>query len=164
MPEDAGPNWVAFVTSVAAMLVINFFFLPPTGTFAIADPHNWVALFVFLAVSLVASNLSAAARARTQEAVARRDELARLFDLSRDVLVLNAGRDAIATLAGSIARRFDLEYVAIALPQDAEWQIFGQTARTRWELVWRGSTLDRFLSAVPDAAVQVVPLTEGAVT
>ena len=25
---------------------------------------------------------------------------------------------------------------------------------------WRGSTLDRFLSAVPDAAVQVVPLTE----
>lgn len=116
--------WVAFVTSVAAMLVLNFFFLPPTGTFAIADPHNWVALFVFLAVSLVASNLSAAARARTQEAVARRDELARLFDLSRDVLVLNAGRDAIAKLAGSIARRFDLEYVAIALPQDADWQIY----------------------------------------
>jgi two-component system sensor histidine kinase KdpD len=38
--------------------------------------------------------------------------------------------------------------------------IFGQTARTRWELLWRGSTLDRFLGAVPDAAVQVVPLTE----
>ena len=36
--------------------------------------------------------------------------------------------------------------------------IFGQSAR---ELLWRGSTLDRFLSAVPDAAVQVVPLTEG---
>ena len=28
------------------------------------------------------------------------------------------------------------------------------------ELVWRGSTLDRFLGAVPDAAVQVVPLGE----
>jgi two-component system sensor histidine kinase KdpD len=38
--------------------------------------------------------------------------------------------------------------------------IFGQSARTRWELLWRGSTLDRFLSAVPDAAVQVVPLSE----
>jgi hypothetical protein len=27
-------------------------------------------------------------------------------------------------------------------------------------LVWRGSTLDRVLGAVPDAAVQVVPLTD----
>lgn len=35
--------------------------------------------------------------------------------------------------------------------------IFGQTARSRWELLWRGSTLDRFLEAVPDATVQVVP-------
>jgi K+-transporting ATPase ATPase B chain len=30
----------------------------------------------------------------------------------------------------------------------------------RQEVLWRGSTLDRFLGAVPDAAVQVVPLTE----
>jgi hypothetical protein len=34
-------------------------------------------------------------------------------------------------------------------------------AATRWELLWRGSTLDTFLSAVPDAAVQVVPLNDG---
>ncbi|MCC7010503.1 MAG: DUF4118 domain-containing protein [Acidobacteria bacterium] len=115
--------WVAIVTSIVAMLVINFFFLPPTGTFRIADPHNWVAVFVFLAVSLVASNLSAAARARTREAVARRDELARLFDLSRDVLILGEGPGAIAQLARSIARRFDLEYVAIALPQDGDWNV-----------------------------------------
>ena len=38
--------------------------------------------------------------------------------------------------------------------------IFGQSARSRWEMVMRGSTLDKFLSAVPDAAVQVVPLNE----
>jgi two-component system sensor histidine kinase KdpD len=36
--------------------------------------------------------------------------------------------------------------------------IFGQSARSRWEALVRGSTLNRFLSAVPDAAVQVVPL------
>jgi hypothetical protein len=38
--------------------------------------------------------------------------------------------------------------------------IFGRSARTRWARLVRGSTLDKFLSAVPDAAVQVVPLTE----
>lgn len=115
--------WVAVVTSLAAMLVINFFFLPPTGTLTISDPHNWVALVVFLAASLLASNLSAAARVRTEEAVARRDELARLFDLSRDVLVMHESKEAISLLARSIARRFDLDYVAVALPDNDDWGV-----------------------------------------
>src|SRR5260370_19173730 len=67
--------WIAVTTSFLAMLCFNFFFLPPVGTFTIADPQNWVALFAFLAVSLVASQLSSAASARAQEALSRRDRL-----------------------------------------------------------------------------------------
>lgn len=52
--------------------------------------------------------------------------------------------------------------IAFAQREGVTHVIFGQSARTRWELLWRGSTLDRFLSAVPDAAVQVVPLGERA--
>jgi two-component system sensor histidine kinase KdpD len=114
---------VAVVTSVAAMLCFNFFFLPPVGTWTIADPQNWVALIVFLAVSLVASRLSQVARTRTAEAVGRRDELARLFDLSRDVLVMTATPDAVARLARSLGRRFDLEVVAIAIPAPGGWTV-----------------------------------------
>jgi two-component system sensor histidine kinase KdpD len=51
--------------------------------------------------------------------------------------------------------------IAFAQREGVTHVIFGQSARTRWELLWRGSTLDRFLGAVPDAAVQVVPLNEG---
>lgn len=47
--------------------------------------------------------------------------------------------------------------IAFAQREGVTHVIFGQSARSRWEIVWRGSTLDRFLSAVPDAAVQVVP-------
>jgi two-component system sensor histidine kinase KdpD len=50
--------------------------------------------------------------------------------------------------------------IAFAQREGVTHVIFGQTARARWELLWRGSTLDKFLSAVPDAAVQVVPLNE----
>jgi two-component system sensor histidine kinase KdpD len=50
--------------------------------------------------------------------------------------------------------------IAFAQREGVTHVIFGQSARTRWELLVRGSTLDTFLSAVPDAAVQVVPLTE----
>jgi two-component system sensor histidine kinase KdpD len=115
--------WVAVLTSVAAMLCLNFFFLPPVGTFTIADPQNWLALVAFLVVSLVASNLSAVARVRTEEAAASRDELARLFDLSRDVLMITEGREALSVLARAIARRFDLEFVAVAVPRGGEWDL-----------------------------------------
>jgi two-component system sensor histidine kinase KdpD len=50
--------------------------------------------------------------------------------------------------------------IAFAQREGVTHVIFGQSARTRWELLLRGSTLDRFLGAIPDAAVQVVPLDE----
>jgi len=52
--------------------------------------------------------------------------------------------------------------IAFAQREGVTHVIFGQSARSRWEMVIRGSTLDRFLAAVPDAAVQVVPLNEAA--
>jgi len=115
--------WVAATTSVLAMLAFNFFFLPPVGTFYLADPQNWVALFVFLAVSLVASNLSTAARARAREAIDRQSEVARLLDLSRDVLLATDSREAITQLPRFIARRFALDYVAICLPRSGDCDV-----------------------------------------
>ena len=47
--------------------------------------------------------------------------------------------------------------VAFAQREGVTHVVFGQSARSRWEVLVRGSTLDRFLAAVPDAAVQVVP-------
>ena len=38
--------------------------------------------------------------------------------------------------------------------------VFGQTARSRWDILWRGSIINRFLGEVRDATVQVVPLEE----
>jgi two-component system sensor histidine kinase KdpD len=116
--------WVAVTTSVVSVFALNFFFLPPVGTLTIVDPQNWIALIAFLAVSLVASNLSAVARDRTREAVTRRDEVARLFDLSRDVLLITDGEAANSSLAAFIARRFDLDYVAICNPEGGSWIMF----------------------------------------
>lgn len=50
--------------------------------------------------------------------------------------------------------------IAFAQREGITHVIFGQSARSRWELLRHGSTTDRFLSAVRDAAVQVVPLDE----
>ena len=60
--------WVAVALSVGAMLALNFFFLPPVGTFTIADPQNWVALVAFLAAAITASRWSAACSAASRSA------------------------------------------------------------------------------------------------
>ncbi|HKE85352.1 MAG TPA: DUF4118 domain-containing protein, partial [Vicinamibacterales bacterium] len=114
---------IAIIASVVAMLTLNFFFLPPVGTFTIADPQNWVALFVFLIVAVIASNLSAAAQDRASEAIARRNEVTRLFDLTRDVLLTTETTGAIDATARYVARRFDLAKVAICLPVEYGWQV-----------------------------------------
>jgi two-component system sensor histidine kinase KdpD len=118
-----GRLWTAIIVAVAAMLALNYFFLPPIGTFTIADPQNWVALAAFLVAAIVASNLSAAAQARAHEAIERRNEVTRLFDLTRDVLLTTETAGAIDVLARHVARRFELSRVAICLPTERGWRI-----------------------------------------
>ena len=48
--------------------------------------------------------------------------------------------------------------IAFAKREGITHVIFGQTARNRFEILMKGSTLNRFLQEVRDAAVQVVPL------
>ena len=114
---------VAIVVSIVAMLTLNFFFLPPVGTFTIADPQNWIALLAFLIVAVIASNLSAAAQDRARDAIARRNEVTRLFDLTRDVLLTTETAGAVEVLARHVARRFELRRIAICLPADQGWHI-----------------------------------------
>lgn len=51
--------------------------------------------------------------------------------------------------------------IAFAKREGITHVIFGQSARSRWEILMKGSTLNRFLDEVKDAAVQVVPLGDG---
>jgi two-component system sensor histidine kinase KdpD len=114
---------VAVVASLVAVPAFNFFFLPPVGTFTIADPQNWVALAAFLIVAVVASQLSARAQERAREAIARRNEVTRLFDLTRDVLLTTENTGAVEALARHIARRFELRSVAVCVPSGDGWKI-----------------------------------------
>jgi two-component system sensor histidine kinase KdpD len=65
-----------------------------------------------------------------------------------------------ATVVRVRADRPSQGLIAFAQREGITHVIFGQSARSRWELMWRGSTIDRFLHAVRDAAVQVVPVDE----
>ena len=115
----------AALASVLATLVFNFFFLPPVGTFTIADPQNWVALSSFLATSLIASRLSAKARARASEAVERQRDLERLYAFSRAMLQIGTGAPFSKQLLERLVQVFNLQAAVLYERDDGEFTCVG---------------------------------------
>lgn len=105
----------AVVISIAATACYNFYFLPPTGTFIISDPQNWLALFGFLATSIVGSRLSQKARDEAEHARTRQREVELLFALSRDLLQADNVADLVHTLPELIHRASRAESVVVYL-------------------------------------------------
>jgi two-component system, OmpR family, sensor histidine kinase KdpD len=50
------------------------------------------------------------------------------------------------------------ELLKFARKNEITHVIFGQSARSRWQIMWKGSIINRFLREVKDAAVHVIPL------
>jgi two-component system, OmpR family, sensor histidine kinase KdpD len=103
----------ATLASIVATLTYNFFFLEPKLTFTIADPQNWVALFAFLATSLLASRLSTKARQRTMDALERQRDLERLYTFGRAILLIDDKEPFAKQLAIRLAETFELDAVAL---------------------------------------------------
>jgi len=100
-------NWglrYAVATSLAATACYNFFFLPPVGTFTIADPENWLALFSFLGTSVVASRLSARIKEEALDARTRQKEVEVLYELSRELLLTDNVAELLNAIPGKIAQ------------------------------------------------------------
>ncbi len=80
------------------------------------------------------------------EAFARVEEYQRMArDLGARVILLKDKKVADALI--EFARKENISHV-----------VFGQSARTRWDIFLRGSIINRFLNEMRDTTVQVVPL------
>jgi len=110
----------ASIASVAVTVLFNYYFFPPIKTLTIADPQNWIALFTFLATSLIASRLSTAARNRTLDAEARQRDLERLYTFGRAILLVDSAEPMAKQLCGRLAETFQLSAVALYEPHSGK--------------------------------------------
>jgi two-component system, OmpR family, sensor histidine kinase KdpD len=108
---------VSVFMSVVAVLAINYFFLPPIGTFTIADPQNWVALFAFLVTSIMGSQLSARIRKEADEAHQRRREIERLYKFSQKLLAEGNVIQLMNAIPNYIVESFEGGAAELFLPQ-----------------------------------------------
>jgi len=108
---------VAVVMSVASMLAFNYFFLPPIGTFTIADPQNWVALGAFLVTAVLGSQLSSRARREAEAADRRRREIERLYTFSQKLLGEGNVIQLMNAVPNYIVDTFEAGAAALFLPE-----------------------------------------------
>ncbi len=100
-----------------SVVAYNFFFLPPVGILTVTDPENAVALFFFVVVAVIVSNLASWARNQAIEARRRAQTMEALYLFSQKVTEaggLDELSQAIAVQAASVLAR----PVALMLPVD----------------------------------------------
>jgi two-component system sensor histidine kinase KdpD len=103
----------AIFLSVIATLAYNYYFLPPIGTFTIADPQNWIALFTFLLTAVIASELSERARRETANATNRRRELEQLYAFSQQMLTADNVLALLNAIPVKVSDIFGAQYAGM---------------------------------------------------
>lgn len=86
-----GTRVEAVAASISATLYLDYFFVPPIWTITIGDPQGWVVLAVFLAASLVSTNLAARLRRQRDELAQRQSDSEKLHALNRAILLSDGG-------------------------------------------------------------------------
>jgi|SRR5579872_946545 len=107
-----GGFWQATLVSIAAATCLNYFFIPPVFSFE-NSPENWVALGAFEFTALVISRLSLREQLRAKEAIAGRRDMERLYQTSRQMLLLDSSGEPGALIPSLIREIFDLKAVLL---------------------------------------------------
>jgi two-component system sensor histidine kinase KdpD len=130
----------AVAVSVGSMLAFNFFFLEPVHTFTLADSRNWFALLVFVATSIVVSDLAARSRRRAREA-------SLLAEIATSLLEHGTVAEELERISAEAARALHAEWAEIRL---------GEQARGGYDLTAGGRRVGtiRLEGGTPDASTR----------
>ena len=146
---------LASIVAVIATAAFNFFFLPPVGTFTIADPQNWVALVAFLITALVASDLAERARRQMEQADRRRREVERLYAFSQSLLTNENVLELLNTIPARVASVFGLAGTALLV--DIKDTIYRSSPQAQFDAGTLKATLARGELSVVNG-VSYIPL------
>jgi len=105
--------WPASLTSLLAVACLDYFLMPPVFRFNVTDPQDWVALGAFETTALVISRLSAKEIRSAWEATFHRTGMEKLYELSRNSVLLDLHQAPGPQIAVLIHRIFGVRAVAL---------------------------------------------------
>ncbi len=103
--------------SLGCTLLYNYYFLPPIGSFTIAEPQNWVALLAFLVSAIFISKITESERRQSVLSEARRSEMERLYEFSNQLLMEEDMHDLPRNAPRIVASIFALDAVTLYLTE-----------------------------------------------
>ena len=112
--------------SLVAIGCLDYFFTPPLFSLGVNAPSDWIALIAFEFSGLIVSRLSAEARHQASVANHERNNIEKLYRLSRNILLLDPRKPAGAQIAAFIHDAIQVE--SVALFDFATGQVYGAGA------------------------------------
>ena len=111
-----GGFWVGVVGAAGGFLAYDWFFLPPFDTLTVRSAQNWIALVVYLAVVLIVAQVVAQLRAARQQALRRREESQRLYELSQTLIGDFSLSQLLVHVVDTVQGVFEPRWTALVLP------------------------------------------------
>ena len=97
----------AILASGLSVILFNFFFVPPTLTFKVADPRYLLTFLVLFLVGWLVSSLTARARNTAKAALYREQQAVTLFSLNRDLTRAGDEEEVLKVLKDQTERMFE---------------------------------------------------------
>ncbi len=129
------------VASLVAALGFLYYFQPPVGSIKVDDPQSYVEVAAFLITALVVSQTALNARRRAAEAMDRKRETERLYELSQAMLASDSLQTTAWVASNQVIRIFGATGAAFFLRASGEFQRAGES----------GAITDDELRAVADS-------------
>ena len=105
--------WEATALSVAAAACLDYYFTPPLFSLRVTHSSDWTALLAFEAAGLIVSRLSAQAQHHARVANRERRNIEKLYNLSRQILLLDSQAPAGEQIAEFVRGAIRVESVAV---------------------------------------------------
>ena len=151
----------ASILSIAATFTLNFFFLPPVGTFHIAEAQNWIALFAFLTTSLIASRLSTKAKQRALDAMEHQRDIERLYTFSRAILLIDNSQPFAAQLIKRLVDIFEPSAASLYDRRTGDYYRAGSSDLEFLDAQLRETALDGKLQSISQSNYLLAPVRLG---
>jgi two-component system sensor histidine kinase KdpD len=112
--------WSAIAAALLSFVAYNFFFIPPIYTLTVAEPHELLALLIFLLVAVLTGGLAGRVRDQSNAAYKRIATIQALYDMSRKLSGTTSLDDVLWVLARQAAAAVKGQVVILLASDDAD--------------------------------------------
>ena len=148
------------VASVVAALGFLDYFQPPIGSLKATDPQSYVAVGAFLITAIVVIQTALTARRRTAEALERKRETERLYDLGQAMLASDSLQTTVWIAINQAIRIFEARGAAFYLQNADEFHRAGDSAAIREDEL-REMAAGWVVKTIPAERVSMIPVRAG---